>query len=73
MTSRIRVIALVIIAALGAGCTYSYQEAESKTNSKTNSRGGTFRTIEHDGHKFVVCRVVDGGVGLEHHPDCPCQ
>lgn len=31
------------------------------------------RTVEHDGHKFIVAHGrFDAGMSVVHHPSCPC-
>jgi hypothetical protein len=44
------------------------EASPTKARTKSDFYGPILRTIEHDGHSFVV---VDGDAIL-HHPDCSC-
>ena len=29
-------------------------------------------TTTYDGHKLIIAKMGSNGIGLMHHPDCPC-
>lgn len=66
MRRLISLIALALI--LGCNCEANYSGKVYKTDK--------VYTIEHDGHKFVLVTsshtASAAGIGILHHPDCPC-
>jgi hypothetical protein len=47
---------------------------QNKTYVELHPNGSvSIKTIEHDGHKWIVGRAYSGGMVLEHHPDCHCK
>jgi len=81
------ILVAVLIGAVGSGCGevvethYDSMKERGRiqasyvgevTDFSKNYTGGTFLTVKHDGHLWVVLRYGPSGVAFQHHPDCPC-
>ena len=68
-------VTLFPVLASGSKGTPDQPKPQATRNPVTG--GGPFLTsVEHDGHRWVVCyrnTGYDGGVAIAHHPDCKCQ
>lgn len=62
-------IAAIFVLAIGVLSVWLRGEDRSSTNTPMGV-GCYIRTVEHDGHKFVV--GTSSGISILHHPDCPC-
>jgi hypothetical protein len=59
------------ILVLGIGLVVVWLGGEDRSSTHTSMGVGCYiRTVEHDGHKFVV--GTSSGISILHHPDCPC-
>lgn len=59
----------VVLLVLIAGCVDPSTQGKESSGKPT---WGTFKTVEFEGHKYLM--YEDGyRAGLEHHPDCPCN
>lgn len=66
----------VLLLILAAGCDEDRPSpVVNKANiTSINVYGTSLNTVDHDGHRFIVC-VADfhgTGVSIIHHPSCPC-
>ena len=60
------VVLLTMLFILMTGCPSSSKEKPREDGAND------FQTYKYDGHLWVVVKI-GYGVGLEHHPDCPCK
>ena len=79
------IVFCILLTVLGLGCQSNTDRGLPETKVTTNAvlthtssieQGGIWsfeaRTIEHDGHLFIVLYTGNGSA-LLHHPDCPCR
>ena len=66
------IVCIILASAiLLSGCDDVAENADGSA-SKTSRIGTiTLRTVEYDGHLWIVVGNAYGGMGLCHHPDCP--
>lgn len=59
----------LLLAIILASCS---PEAEfSSTETKSLAWTGKVKSVDYDGHKWLVF-TTDRGGSMTHHPDCPC-
>ena len=62
-------LAFTLIVGLAYLCVYSIRA----DNDRVKTQGiGDLRTVNHDGHRFIVNSWSEKG-GIMHHPDCVCS